>query len=597
MPYTGQIVIKPSCSHEIYEAAQFLCSYIADYTGFAYEIKCGSSQGTFILEINDSLGAEHYSLDIENGHITITGGDKQGLRYGIQTIRQMLMQQGAVLPCLHIEDFPAMLNRGYFHDVSRGRVPTLSWLKSLADTLACYKMNQLQLYVEHSFLFSGLSEVTRDDTPLVAEEIMELDDYCSKRGIELIPALASFGHLYKVLSTKSFHHLCELSDVQQQPFSFQDRMAHHTIDISNEESFSLIKRLILEMMPLFKSKKFNICADETFDLGKGKNKERWEKEGTAGLYMEFIGKLCDFIASEGHIPMLWGDIMLAFPELLKQLPEETICLNWGYNKDQTEESTRIYANVGAKQYVCPGVGGWNQLINLHEAPYQNITKMCGYGMKYGAIGMFNTDWGDYGHINHPPFSIPGLIYGAWASWNRKVPSYEEMNRQISLVEYQDASQQLLLVTGELCEQSSFTWDDVVRFKELHDANTDEEEYRTFILMKADRLTTADTKKITIEACKRSLSECIAAMDSETRGRVKPYLLAADGLEILNEIGEILFLSFNGKQLSKKAWRLAKELEMWYYQYRLLWYEVSKESELYRISEVIFWYADYLRELQ
>ena len=32
--------------------------------------------------------------------------------------------------------------------------------------------------------------------PLTAQEIMELDDYCAARHIELVPSLSTFGHMY-----------------------------------------------------------------------------------------------------------------------------------------------------------------------------------------------------------------------------------------------------------------------------------------------------------------------------------------------------------------------------------------------------------------
>ena len=76
-----------------------------------------------------------------------------------------------MLSALHIEDAPAIVNRGYYFDCTRGRIPKLSWLKQLADRMAYYKLNQLQLYVEHSYLFRGMTELWRDDTPLTAEEI------------------------------------------------------------------------------------------------------------------------------------------------------------------------------------------------------------------------------------------------------------------------------------------------------------------------------------------------------------------------------------------------------------------------------------------
>ena len=43
-------------------------------------------------------------------------------------------------------------------------------------------------------------------------------------------------------------------------------MGHHTIDVSNEESIALVGSLIEQYVPLFRSEKFNICCDETFDL-------------------------------------------------------------------------------------------------------------------------------------------------------------------------------------------------------------------------------------------------------------------------------------------------------------------------------------------
>ena len=48
-------------------------------------------------------------------------------------------------------------------------------------------------------------------------------------------------------------------------------MAHYTLDASAPESLEFVRQMIDEFIPLFTSNKFNICCDETFDLGKGKN--------------------------------------------------------------------------------------------------------------------------------------------------------------------------------------------------------------------------------------------------------------------------------------------------------------------------------------
>ena len=116
--------------------------------------------------------------------------------------------------------------------------------------MAYYKLNQLQLYVEHTYLFSGLSEMWRDETPLTAEEIRELDAYCAKLHIELVPSIATFGHLYMLLSTKSYGDLCEFPDSWKEPFSFWDRMQHHTVNVSGGRAIELIKAMIEEYMAL-----------------------------------------------------------------------------------------------------------------------------------------------------------------------------------------------------------------------------------------------------------------------------------------------------------------------------------------------------------
>ena len=67
-----------------------------------------------------------------------------------------------------------------------------------------------------------------------------------------------------------------------------DRMDHHTVDVTNKESLILIKKLIEEYLPLFRSKHFNICADETFDLGKGRSKHLAERIGLDTMYVEYV---------------------------------------------------------------------------------------------------------------------------------------------------------------------------------------------------------------------------------------------------------------------------------------------------------------------
>ena len=592
--FDHKIVMDPSCNPSAYEYARILQEELRGCMGYGPAITRGrSGKRAVTLAVDCAMGEEEYRLEVSTDGIVITGGADRGLLYGVQTLRQIVRQSGACVPCMQIHDFPEIRNRGFYHDVTRGRIPTLAYLKELADNLAFYKINQMQLYIEHTYLFEGLSEMWRDDTPLTAEEILEFDAYCRKLNIELIPNISCFGHLYKLLRTKSWEHLCELPDPRKDPFGFVDRQLHHTIDVTNEESLVLIKEMIEEFMPLFTSDHFNIGADETFDLGKGRSRDEAERIGIKRLYIDHVKKLCEFLVEKGKIPMFWGDIICDFPEVIKELPEQTICLNWGYEKDQSDESTRKLAEAGAVQYNCPGVSGWNQFVNRLDVAYENIRRMCTYAYQYHTEGVLTTDWGDYGHINHPDFSIPGRIYGAAFSWNRNIPDFEEINRQISRVEFGDSSGQLVSLMAQISQNQIFDWWMAVGYME----RTEKELVEKALPEAAEGMRHIEAALGNLEDIADRIRGIMPGLPARTNTILHACLVAIQGVELFQKIGAWVIarechtepvLDVDGK-------RLAAELEEWFLFYKEVWRSVSRESELYRIQDMVFRYADLLRE--
>lgn len=162
--------------------AQMLQQTLEAETGLHCAILRGAARdGMVNLEIDPAQQAGRYTLTVTPARVTVAAGDDEALCNGVQTLRQLIEGEGAALPAQQIEDWPDMAHRGYYFDCSRGRVPKLSYLKQVADRLCRYKINEWQLYIEHTYLFENLSEAWRDDTPLTAQEILELDDYCAAR--------------------------------------------------------------------------------------------------------------------------------------------------------------------------------------------------------------------------------------------------------------------------------------------------------------------------------------------------------------------------------------------------------------------------------
>lgn len=570
--------------------AQMLRDEIRLATGLELSVLRGvSNEGDIVLRFDPALSEDTYRISVTGSRALILAGSDESVLHGVMTLRQWILRHGARLPAIEIEDRPDLKSRGYYLDCSRGRIPTLETLKRYADLLCRYKINEWQLYIEHTFLFQGLSEAWRDDTPLTAEEIMELDAYCRARHIELVPSLSSFGHMYKILSTKTCCDLCELPDSEKIPFSYTYSGMHHTLNVSNPKSIELAKALIAEYMELFTSRKFNICCDETFDLGKGRSQALAQERGEHELYMAHVSELCRFLLEKGRTPMFWGDIMWRKPEAYAQIPEGVICLNWGYLPNQREDEVKALAEMGATQYVCPGVCTWNRWIPMLRNSFDNNRLMCGHGRKYGAIGLLNTDWGDYGHICHPWFSVPGILYGAAFAWNADAIDFDELNQAISFLEYGDREGRFMRAFVDLSCNEIFEWVWAVQWIE-----EENEEKRREIFANVD-VTRAREANAAVSRALDALAEAALSMDSQKRDILHALALAGRGVMLWNDVACWIAGETEGRPIDHcDGARLAGRLESWYHAYLGLWRRVSKESTVARTLRIVTGYADLLR---
>ncbi|MBS5884458.1 MAG: glycoside hydrolase family 20 zincin-like fold domain-containing protein [Clostridium sp.] len=602
------IILDYNCSFDDLNSAILLQEEIDNTFGFKVNITKALNYhiyNTFIcLKKNSSMEDEEYKLSIKKDNIEINAATSKGLFYGIQTLIQIIREYGYSLPALIIEDKPYFKHRGFYHDVTRGKVPKLETLMNLVDKASFYKINELQLYIEHTFAFKGMSEVWIDKDPLTSEEIILLDRYCKNKHIELIPSISTFGHLYEVLRTKSFKNLCELTETIEPEYSFVDRMAHHTLNVTDEDSMKLIKNMLEQFIPLFSSNKFNICCDETFDLGKGKSSKEADRLGVGKLYVDFLNKVISIVKKYNKEIMFWGDVILNHPDLINTIDKDAICLNWNYWCGVEEKDTRIIAESGRKQYVCPGVGGWSHLMNLMDNAFENIYRMISYGVKYDAIGVLNTNWGDYGHINLLSSSIPGMIYGAALSWNPNIEKdFNKMYKDISALEFGDGSGTLISLLAELSKCQEFGWSELVIWKEKFNTNEHikNELIRKMKTAKIHELKEQQEKILKIEEKLENLSH--NTKDTKSKEMIQEFIVAARGILLINKIMVVIINNYVIKEYIKESIsmsnnfkELAEKFEEWFYDYSVIWRKTNKESELYRIRDVIKYTCSYLRDI-
>lgn len=353
-----------------------------------------------------------YTIIVLPESISIKGDSAQGAFYGLETLYELISDRNE-LPCMVLVDTPDLLHRSFYLDVSRGRIPSVKTIKKLIDRLAICRINSLQLYIEHTFAFRELGELNARYGCYTAEDIREIVRYCKEHFIDCIPSLSTFGHMYYILQSPPFRHLCELEHYKPKEHIWRERLMHHTIDYANPESFSLIQSFIDQYAALFDSSYFNICCDETFDLVKGKN----QGKDPTQAYISFVKKIIAYLQEKGLTPMMWGDILWKSPQSIHELPSQTILLNWNYDRDITDESIRYYYEHNANQIVCPGVSSWGRLCECPVNAVDNILKTVDFAYQYNAKGILNTCWGDFGHTAPIDNCLFGMALGGAKSWN------------------------------------------------------------------------------------------------------------------------------------------------------------------------------------
>lgn len=579
MDMTTAISIRPSDGLE--KLSKELNDFVAAETGI--KLACRPADRNSIVFSYETT--EYcYELLISDDIVKIFAEEEVGLFYGLQSLKQLISIHGRKLPALHIKDRPSFEDRGFYHDVTRGKVPTLGTLKDLVDKMSYFKLNQLQLYIEHTYIYRGQSEVWSVTDPLSADEIMALDAYCAERHIELVPSISTFGHLYEALQSDSFGSMSEMG--QLEGFSFVDRMAHHTLDVTQEASLEFVERMIDDFIPLVRSNRFNICADETFDLGEGKNRDLAESVGKSRMYVDFLNKIIAHVKGHGKEVMFWGDVILNHPEHINDLPGDLICLNWCYGEVYPEENVKAISEAGFRQYLCPGACGWNTLMNMHENAYKNIEMMTAHGMKYESMGILNTDWGDFGHWNFIYNSFPSMIYGAAFSWGDR-RSFAEMNASINSVFYRTDHDIMKLVT-DISDAHYMHLSPLVRWLEKGELSVME-------AIEATEEDIIDANKV-LDAAVEALLDVMADVDCAERKHIYAFINSAEGVKLLNRCYLVIREQVCDWQLESKEdpWKLAEDLEYWLLSFKEIWLWDNKPSELYRIVDFIHKVTKWLR---
>ena len=367
---------------------------------------------------NPKLHNEGYEITIDRDGIHLSYKTEKGIYYGAKTIRQIMFQSNHVAPFLEIKDEPELNIRGFMLDISRNKIPSLVTLKDYVDLLSQLNYNHFELYIEgFSYYYPSFDHLYKEGmTPLTPKDYRALERYAKAHMIDLVPCHNGLGHM-----TEWLKHYPELAVMPDGMFFWGSHREPSTINPLDPNSLELVKSFYKDALKNTSSSLFHMNLDEPYELGHGKTEEEAKKIGVGQLYLDYVLKLADFVKSHKKTPMVWGDVLNHHPETIEQLPKDLIFVDWGYDLDYPFHKTlKRLGDLNVKFMAAPGTSTWNSLTGRTETMLENIRQAALHTKVNHGEGILLTEWGDNGHVQTFPMTIPAIVYGGMEAWNSKM---------------------------------------------------------------------------------------------------------------------------------------------------------------------------------
>ena len=253
--------------------------------------------------------SEGYHLRVGGKQIVIEASDPRGLFYGTQTLRQLIVAQGAIrsIPAVDIIDEPRFRWRGLLIDEGRHFFGKSVLLKIIQE-MAAYKLNVLKLHLTDYEgwrveipAYPKLTEVGSlvDGKPqyFTTADIKEIVQYAAERHIMVVPEIEMPAHAGA--AARSYPEYFNKDGGAFNP--------------ANPKTYDFIRSVLTEVAALFPAPYLDFAGDEVGeDAWKGMAdvdslKAEQGLKTTSDVQAYFGGKVVAIIERLGKRPMAWDE--------------------------------------------------------------------------------------------------------------------------------------------------------------------------------------------------------------------------------------------------------------------------------------------------
>ncbi len=400
IPGPKQVTEGEVCGRLSYRKLVLSSEFSPDATGAVMEELCacagrGWPWRVLKVDIRQTKGTpqsdDWYHISRKSAsRIEVEAGSPQAAQYALETLLQLVV--AGYDRCFDIIDWPDIGRRVFMDDISRGEVPTVEQVKRQIRYLARLKYNGYLFYNENVTRVPSHPDYVPENGFFTMEDLDEIAEYASRWHVEFIGGQQSFGHLEKILSLPQYRHL---------------GLTENMLDADSPQARAFIKDVLCDLCMHIPSKYFCVFCDETFDLEKVADKERY--------YSDYINYLVQVLRSQGKRTIVCGDMLMKYPAMIPMLDRDIIVMTWNYDAAESFEPwIAPFRDACFEWWVAPGVHSSGRMVPDMRAAEGN-RRFITEGRSSGCDGVMVCSWDEtvYHPFEHLKYGIAQFAETMW----------------------------------------------------------------------------------------------------------------------------------------------------------------------------------------
>ena len=271
------------------------------------------------------LGKEGYRLTIDKNSITIEAFKENGAFYAVQTLKQIIFQQGEKIPIITVEDSPRFSYRGFMLDVGR-YFYTVEEVKKFLDLMALHKLNTFHFHLtedqgwrieikKYPLLTEKGSRRSHTNFGFIPrsgyytqDEIRKIVAYAHSKFIRVIPEFDIPGHTVSAIACYPYLSCFD----RKLKVATHWGVKHDILCAGKESTYKFVFDVLDEIAELFPDGEIHLGGDEAVKM-------RWnicprcqneiKKQGLKNseeLQQFFMSKINSYLKEKGIKTIMWN---------------------------------------------------------------------------------------------------------------------------------------------------------------------------------------------------------------------------------------------------------------------------------------------------